>query len=608
MKRNSHPEESIFVILSEAKDLTTPEPDLIGFPGFYFKPEEGMKKKIVKRISLIITLSMLFSLVISPLSYGEEVFLADDPEYSVNSEVLPDGTVRIFEDDEEDEDEHESDPSLPQPDANGLLNLSLTEVPEYGYYKNDNIKKVVFQSGIKNVKKGAFKSCHNLEEVIFPEKNTLKRIFWSAFEDCPKLRRFICPDTIVKDGVRSGCECDNRVLYGCSALEELKLGTGMWHFGVDSFYGAEKLTSVTLPSDLHNINGNIFRGCTNLKSIEIYSDKNTYFESRDGVLYEKINPYLDQERKNNDMIPPILYAVPTGKVRDNGGSFKVPANTTTIGPRAFYGDKALKEVIISAGNERLCQSVFEGCENLTTVVWPKSLKNVGTDAFLDCTSLTTILYTGSESDWNNIQADFYKHSINNEDNHKNVVSERKPLKDNMSSVGLSENMAISFNYVNKDDLTLAPGSRFDVAAYIGTKGQKGIKYTSSNKKYVKVSGKGLCTIKKGSGDVTVTAIKKKEKSTIDSVVLRVVKPEYEKKTSGAVGGTISGNTAILKGCEISPKWYSSKKSVAEVNEDTGEIKLLKKGKAKIYMVFNGASLKDKNGTKKKYKTTVKVTE
>ncbi len=577
-------------------------------------------RKNIKKLSGILTLTLLLSLILSSVTYAGYSVPGADPEgHYLFSD---DSTVSLFDDD--DDEGEESDPSLPQPDSDGVLNLSLTEVPKYGYRNNQNIKKVVFNSGIKDVKKEAFMGCHNLEEVIFPENNTLKRIYWSAFEDCPKLKRFICPDTIVKNGERSGCECDNRVLYGCTSLEELTLGTGVWHFGIDSFYGAEKLTSVTLPSDLHNINGNIFRGCTNLKSIEIYSDKNTYFMSKDGVLYEKINPYLNEERQDNDMLVPILYAVPTGKVKDNDGVFNVPKNITTIGPRAFYGDKALKKILISSGNQRLCQSVFEGCENLTTVVWPKSLKNVGTDAFLECTSLTSILYTGSESDWEKIEADFYQHSVNNGDNHKNIVTERKPLKENMDKVGLSENVVVTFDYENTEestddaadwgisvlsgDHTYAVGSKFNAAEYMGLKGAKKIKYESSNKSSVKISGKGIATVKGGSGKVILKAKDKKDGSEKGTLEVTVEAPSVIASHEGAANTTISANEVFLTkdSTTLSPKWFSSKPAVAEVDQNTGVVTLKKAGTAKIFAVFNGKDLKDKNGTRKKYKTKVKV--
>ncbi len=592
-----------------------------------------MKKKEIKRISLILTLSILFSLVISSLSYGEEVFLSEEPDIYVNSEVLPDGTVRIYETDEEyykelyDEEEYKDNwyTDGPQPDENGVLTFNEKRVPAEGYMRRDDIKKIVFTTALHDVNKRAFMGCHNLEEVIFPKDNTLKMIYKSAFEDCPKLRRFISPPTFIEsNGEHSGVECEDRILYGCSGLEELELGEGIYHFGKDSFYKAEKLKSVTLPKGLHNINGNIFRGCTNLKSIEIYSDKNSYFMSHDGVLYEKINPYNGGERNNNDMLVPILYAVPSGKVKDNGGTFTVPKNVVTIGPLAFYGDKALNKVIISSGNERLCRWVFEGCENLNTVVWPKSLKNVGEEAFKECTSLSKILYTGSESDWKNVMLDIYTDSTRG-DNHTAFVTERKPLTENMEQAGLSSNIAITFGYVNTEesaddaadwdyvnilsgDLSRAPGSKFDAAAYLGTKGQKGIKYTSSNKKYVKVSGKGLCTVKKGDGEVTITAVNKKDKTELGSVTIKVVTPKLEKKLEVKTNSTLSANIALLKDCDLTPKWYSSKKKVAVVNEETGDIEFKKKGKVKIYAVFNGSSLKDKNGTKKKYKATIKVTE
>ncbi len=633
-----------------------------------------MRRDHIQTIGRILIAACLFTLTFTPAVKirGE----------SLEGELFDFKPV-LFDDDEYAED-------LPQPDGNGTLYFGDKEVPKRAYKGRDDIKKVVFKSGIKNIKKEAFMSCHNLSEVVFPEDNTLKYIYKSAFEDCTSLARFICPDTKMEDGQHSGVECEGRILYGDSALTELKLGAGLWHFGKDSFYKADKLTSVTLPEDLHNINGNIFRGCTSLKSIEI-SDKNQYFLSHDGVLYEKLNPYYEGERSNNDLLTPILYAVPSGKVNDNAGTFVVPKNVTTLGPWSFYGDNALKKAVISEGNERLGRGVFEGCESLTTVVLPETLKYIGEDTFKGCSSLKEILYAGTEEDWEKIQLDIYTDSARG-DNHTYFVTERVPFVSNMDRAGIntkddteesiSDNTApdntvsdntvsdntvsgntasgddifdgglfglfasddedsdpdseetgknpllkdikITFEYDNIEestddaaewegvtimnyDMRYPAGCKFNAGAYLGTKGQKGFKYESSNKKSVKVNSKGIASVKGGNGEVTIT-VKKKKSGDFEpkSIKVNVESPVMVKDFSGGVGDTISANKAFLSGTSLKARWYSSKPSVAEVNEKTGKVTLKAPGKARIYAVFCGKSLKDKNGTRKKYKTKLKV--
>ena len=45
---------------------------------------------------------------------------------------------------------------------------------------------------------------------------------------------------------------------------------------------------------------------------------------------------------------------------------------------------------------------FSGCENLTLITIPKSVVNIGNNAFNDCTSLNDVYYTGTKAQWNDV--------------------------------------------------------------------------------------------------------------------------------------------------------------------------------------------------------------
>ncbi len=51
---------------------------------------------------------------------------------------------------------------------------------------------------------------------------------------------------------------------------------------------------------------------------------------------------------------------------------------------------------------------------------------------------------------------------------------------------------------------------------------------------------------------------------------------------------------------------SSKSNVVNVDNEIGEVKIAGKGSAMIYAVYNGNSVKDKFGSKRKYKIKVRV--
>ncbi|MCR5747849.1 MAG: Ig-like domain-containing protein [Lachnospiraceae bacterium] len=140
------------------------------------------------------------------------------------------------------------------------------------------------------------------------------------------------------------------------------------------------------------------------------------------------------------------------------------------------------------------------------------------------------------------------------------------------------------------------------SAYAGAK----IKYKSSDKKIAAVNGKGVIKFKKN-GIVTITAIDKKTKTELGSHTFNVIMPEITQKNVEVTQGTVSINGFdYLKNANSKVVWVSSKPSVASVDASSGEIKITGTGKAKIYAVFGASDIKDKNGSKKKYKFTLKV--
>ena len=130
------------------------------------------------------------------------------------------------------------------------------------------------------------------------------------------------------------------------------------------------------------------------------------------------------------------------------------------------------------------------------------------------------------------------------------------------------------------------------------------RYKVDNKKLAKVDKKGN-VIPKKSGTIAVTMEQKNGKTwtTIgDPVKLYIQVPVMEKKKTAAAGETLQARSFISKTTYNPTKWESTKPAVADVDPVTGEITIKKKGTAKIIAVYG----EGKNSSKKKYKTTLKV--
>jgi len=65
----------------------------------------------------------------------------------------------------------------------------------------------------------------------------------------------------------------------------------------------------------------------------------------------------------------------------------LPANTETIGSRAFSGNRRLVKISIPATLRTIGDYAFEGCENVEEFAVPAEVTSIGTGAFSDCKAL-----------------------------------------------------------------------------------------------------------------------------------------------------------------------------------------------------------------------------
>lgn len=131
--------------------------------------------------------------------------------------------------------------------------------------------------------------------------------------------------------------------------------------GIDenAFEGCESLATVTLGSNIKEINDLAFYQCPALKDI-IVDNANTYFCSENGILFNKEKDIL------------VLYPV-----AQTAESYAIPESIKTIGYGAFRDNKSLTSVTISENVILINNSAFENCSSLKEItveaVYPPSI-------------------------------------------------------------------------------------------------------------------------------------------------------------------------------------------------------------------------------------------
>ena len=261
------------------------------------------------------------------------------------------------------------------------------------------IKCLIISEGVEQIGRRAFNGCLNLADISIP--STLEYWGEALFEYCSNLRRITVSDQNEDLDSRDDCnaiiETDkNTLIFGCTGtkipasvttigqyafrqccqylerivipegvkrierwafsqcinLKEISLPVSLESMGYGMFDDCMSLESVTIPRNVSEIrvdrwgtHWNLFAGCYNLKEVKV-DKQNRTFDSRNNC-----NAIIDSK---TDVL-----------VAGCGSSF-IPEGVKAIDELAFYGS------------------------SLPAIRIPKSVRKIGSGAFLDCRSLSAI--------------------------------------------------------------------------------------------------------------------------------------------------------------------------------------------------------------------------
>ena len=184
-----------------------------------------------------------------------------------------------------------------------------------------------------------------INSILIP--NTVKAIGNSAFECCRNLTSLTIGSGVTSIGDWAFDEC--------SGLTSITIPSSVTSIGKGAFSYCSSLTSITIPNSVTDIGGSAFAYCTSLTSIAV-ENGNSVYDSRNNC-----NAII--ETATNTLITGCKNTV-------------IPNTVTKIGDDAFA----------------YC--------SFTSITIPSSVTSIRKWAFCDCSSLTTVNYTGTEEQWN----------------------------------------------------------------------------------------------------------------------------------------------------------------------------------------------------------------
>lgn len=206
---------------------------------------------------------------------------------------------------------------------------------EKSFAGHNDLKRIEFPDGVREIKKLCFNLCTGIEELIIP--NSVTEIGEMPFMDMRSLRSLHLPDSIKT--------------LGFMLLRKLKLA------------------ELYIPASVEHISE--YMAANYMDSIGKYtvSEENRFFRSENGVIY------------NKDMT--VLVRVP----RVVPSVFDVPESVRTIAENAFNGCEGLNKIVLHDGLEYIGKKAFSSCR-LQDVTIPKSVKDIGENAFCPLRSIT----------------------------------------------------------------------------------------------------------------------------------------------------------------------------------------------------------------------------
>lgn len=306
-----------------------------------------------------------------------------------------------------------------------IIEDGATSIGDYAFFYLENLSNIIIPSSITKIGNYAFEVCKSLANVAIP--NRVVSIGDSAFLGCDSLKGIIIPDSVVNIGKDAFSSCKN--------LENVTISGHITSIESHTFSGCSNLKNVIIPDSVTSIGDWAFQNCTSLSNIDI----------PDHVTY--IGEYAFCQ----------CYSLE---------SITIPSGVVNIGDYTFSICKLLTNVVIPNGVTGIGQYAFQACDNMTNITLPDSVTSIGYKAFWQCSNLEDVYYSGSESEWANIDIDDYdgnggNYSLIYANIHFNSTGPDDPGDGGLELGDQNTNWTVAVGETLKVTAQMADGSAFD---------------------------------------------------------------------------------------------------------------------------------------------------
>lgn len=225
-----------------------------------------------------------------------------------------------------------------------------------GAFADCGITHITLPESIKLIESFAFDHCSNLTEIKLPKN--LQEVQKGAFNFCENLLRFIVDKGNTKYSTLDGmlCDFDKKVLQVFPAGKANSKYTLVPYFEKVAqfcFYGSNKVTNITFPRTVKEIESRAIALCNKLESLSFMGEDNVPTLNAD-IMYESGNKknvtiYVRKKwyentandatiRKYNDTFKEVHPSFVSSKGYDRGTEF-FPTSMKNVGAISFYTER-----------------------------------------------------------------------------------------------------------------------------------------------------------------------------------------------------------------------------------------------------------------------------